>query len=259
MKNIIKSEFLRLKKDKLCRIIFFFFLVAGSVLSLETQLYVYMSDMSGGENVLMSIAMVSFAVQFFLYIYVSYICGTDFRDKTCNYQIMAGHTRAEVYFGKVIMFISAAVILSAVLSAVYIFTIILYSGGWGDTVKISDMLIRMVLFFFCIIRIICVLIFMTFIFKNQYAVVITGFISNFLFNIYADTNERNYYILGTLNIKELCKFDFWTSFGINGDLHFVYDIALSSELITGTIFSSVIVSGAALILGYAFFKYDDMH
>ena len=53
MKNIIKSEFLRLKKDKLCRIIFFFFLVAGSVLSLETQLYVYMSDMSGGENVLM--------------------------------------------------------------------------------------------------------------------------------------------------------------------------------------------------------------
>ena len=54
--------------------------------------------------------------------------------------------------------------------------------------------------------------------------VITGFISNFLFNIYADTNERNYYILGILNIKELCKFDFWTSFGINGDLHFVYDI-----------------------------------
>ena len=48
--------------------------------------------------------------------------------------------------------------------------------------KISDMLIRMVLFFFCIIRIICVLIFMTFIFKNQYAVVITGFLSNFLFN-----------------------------------------------------------------------------
>ena len=165
MKNIIKSEFLRLKKDKLCRIIFFFFLIAGSVLSLETQSYVYMSGMSGGENVLMSIAMVSFAVQFFLYIYVSYICGTDFRDKTCNYQIMAGHTRAEVYFGKVIMFISAAAILSAVLSAVYIFTIILSSGGWGDTVKISDMLIRMVLFFFCIIRIICVLIFMTFILR----------------------------------------------------------------------------------------------
>ena len=50
MKNIIKSEFLRLKKDKLCRIIFFFFLVAGSVLSLETQTQVY-----GGENVLWSI------------------------------------------------------------------------------------------------------------------------------------------------------------------------------------------------------------
>ena len=160
MKNKIKSEFMRIKKDKLCRIIFFFFLVAGSVLSLETQTQVY-----GGENVLWSISMVLLAVQFFLYIYVSYICGTDFRDKTCNYQIMAGHTRAEVYFGKAIMFISAAAILSAVLSAVYIFTIILSSGGWGDTVKISDMLIRMVLFFFCIIRIICVLIFMTFIFN----------------------------------------------------------------------------------------------
>ncbi|MDO5151540.1 MAG: hypothetical protein Q4D76_19485, partial [Oscillospiraceae bacterium] len=191
--------------------------------------------------------------------FVSYICGADFRDKTCNYPIMAGHTRAEVYFGKVIMFIAAAAVLSVVLSAVYIFSVILSSGGWGDTVKISDILIRLVLFFFCLIRIICVLIFMTFILKNQYAVVITGFLSNFLFNLYADTNEKNYFALGTLNIKELCKFDFWTSYGINGDRHFVYDIALSSELITGTILSSVIVSAAALILGYAFFKYDDMH
>ncbi|MDD6824889.1 MAG: ABC transporter permease [Oscillospiraceae bacterium] len=259
MKNIIKSEFLKLRKDRFCSILFLVFLIVGAWTVSSSMGISPDGKKYAGDNAVTALALVPFIIQFFLCAFVPHACGADFKDKTYNYEIMSGHTRAEVYFGKVIAVIITGTLISIVLFAACIGVSAIGTDGWGDSVQLSDILMKIFIMMFCFIRIICVYIFLTYIIKNMYAVVIIGFVFSILFSAYAEVTSRSKYILGIINLKAVNTFDAWCTFTVKGDKYSTFDLSISSELATGTIIYSLIAGCLVLLLGYAFFRHDDMN
>ena len=266
MKNIMKAQLLPLKKDRICRFIFIGILVVMCML-------VYMlADMAlsnsgrnsnylptGGEQAIIMMTMTTVLSQFFMYLFTAQACGVDFTDKTMNYEIMAGHTRREVYFGRVIPTIIIGTVGTMLLMVLPIVADVIIMGGWGDKVNFTDILLRHLLMIFPIARVICEFIFLTFIIKNPYIVMGISYVACILLGMNVPTTTDHCFVLGMTNINAIAVINEWQSFGLGGDLHYIYETGLSADFVIPTIIVSVIIGAIALLLGYTFFKNDDMH
>lgn len=65
MKNIIKAEFLKLRKDKFCRILFLVFLIAGAWTVSSSMGVLPDGKKYAGDNAVMALVLVPFIIQFF--------------------------------------------------------------------------------------------------------------------------------------------------------------------------------------------------
>ena len=86
-----------------------------------------------------------------------------------------------------------------------------------------------------------------------------SYILNILLGIVTPVGNTNNYVLGLTNMGMLAKVDMWTSFGLGGDIYYIYLTELPLDQIITTIVVSLAVGAAALFLGYMFFKNDDMN
>lgn len=260
MKNIMKAQLLQLKKDRICRFIFIGILV---VMFMLVYMIVDMAsgdiEITGGEHAVMLATMMTLLAQFFMYLFTAQACGVDFTDKTMNYEIMAGHTRCQVYFGRVIPTLVIGTLVTLLLIAVPIAADVIIMGGWGDKVSFTDMLLRYLLMAFPVARTICEFIFLTFIIKNPYIVMGISYVACIVLGMNVPTTTDHCFVLGMTNINAITVINEWQSFGLGGDLHYIYETGLSADFVIPTIIVSVIIGGIALLLGYTFFKNDDMH
>ena len=260
MKNIIKAQFFQLGKDKLCHLIFIGVLAITMITVLTlTDAALGEIKVTGGELVAVMMPMTLIFVQFFMFLFTAHACGADFMDKTCNYEIMSGHTRREVFFGRVIPTLVIGTVGTMFLIAVLAAAEVISRGGWGDKVSLADMLLRFFLMTFPVIRLICEFIFLTFLIKNPYIVMGVSFILCMILNIKIPATSEHCFVFGIGNIKAISAIDQWQSFGLGGDLHKIYMTALAADFVVSTILVSVFMAGAALLLAYTFFKNDDMH
>ena len=258
----MKAQLIKFRKDKISMLAFFgilavmfsFVFMIMEFAASDTS-FVY----SGGEETVFMLTAYQLMAQFFLYIFTAQACGADFVDKTCNYEIMSGHTRREVYFGRVIPTVILSTLGTMFLIAAPIAAEVIMLGGWGDKVSFTDMLCRFLLMAFPIARITCEFIFLTFIIKNPYVVMGISYVVCIALGMSVPVNEKTMFVLGMTNINALTVIDSWQSFGLCGDMHYIYETALSADIVIPTILTSVIISGIALFLGYVFFKNDDMH
>lgn len=261
MKNIIKAQLIQLRKDKLCRFIFFGILTV--MLLIVWMIFDSISangvNYTGGEEAVYGLTMFQLLAQFFLYLFTAQACGADFMDKTCNYEIMSGHTRREVFFGRVIPTVIIGTLGTMFLIAAPIAAEVILLGGWGDKVSFADMLLRFLLMAFPIARMGCEFIFLTFIIKNPYIVMGISYLMCILLGMNIDMTMDHCFVLGISNMSVLTVINHWSSFGLGGDMYYIYETALSAEIVVPTILVSVIIGGVALLLGYTFFKNDDMH
>ena len=261
MKNIMNAQLYKLRKDKISIFTFFAVLVLSIAL-----IFVFFNTIistggayTGGEEVVISLTMFTLFAQFFLYVFTANFCGADFTDKTCNYEIMAGHTRAQVFFGRAIPCVIIGTLCTMILMAAPLVAEVALLG-WGDKVKFSDILLRFLLLAFPIARISCEYIFLTYLIKNPYIVMGISYLLCILLGYNIPEGQANSPILGMSNINMLGNIDFWTSYGLNEEnMYMVYDTALSTGDIVSTIVTSLIFMAGSLFLGYSFFKNDDMH
>ena len=260
MKNIMKSQFLQLRKDKICYFLFFGIMIVSFIIAfLMTEPIPDDSRYTGGEEAIFGLSMFQLLAQFFLYIFTAQACGIDFMDKTCNYEILAGHTRREVFFGRAIPTIIISTIGTLLLIAAPISAEVFFLGGWGDKVSFTDVLARLLLMAFPITRVTCEFIFLTFIVKNPYVVMGASYLLFIILGMNIPVTPEHYFILGISNINAITQIDMWQSFNLSGKMFYIYETELSAELVIPTILVSVIVGGIALLLGYTFFKNDDMN
>ena len=262
MKNIMKAQLLKLRKDKIIRFVFIGILAVMLLMVwmiTDTLLQVPDIEYSGGEEAIIGLYMFQLLAQFFMYIITAQACGADFVDKTCNYEIMSGHTRRDVYFGRAIPTIILGTLGTLLIIAVPIAAEVIVLGGWGDKVSFTDMLCRFLLMAFPVARIICEFIMLTFLIKNPYIVMGISYVACIILGMNVSVGEKTMFILGMTNINAISVIDSWCSFGLGGDEYYIYETAMSADFVVPTILASVIIGAAALYLGYVFFKNDDMH
>ncbi|MBQ4165301.1 MAG: hypothetical protein IJD85_03165 [Oscillospiraceae bacterium] len=260
MKNIMKAQLIQLRKDKICRFIFI------GVLAVTLIIVLMMADMAsgdirftGGEQAIMLLTMTQLLAQLLMYLFTAQACGADFMDKTCNYEIMSGHTRRDVFFGRVIPTLIIGTLGTLFLIAAPVVAEVIILGGWGDKVSLTDMLLRFLLMAFPVARVICEFIFLTFIIKNPYIVMGISYMLCIILGMNIPVTRDHCFVLGMSNMNAITVIDRWNSFGLGGDLYYVYETGLSADFVLPTVIVSVVIGAAALLLGYTFFKNDDMH
>ncbi len=256
----MKAQLIQLRKDKICRFIFI------GVLAVTLIIVLMMADMAsgdirftGGEQAIMLLTMTQLLAQFFMYLFTAQACGADFMDKTCNYEIMSGHTRRDVFFGRVIPTLIIGTLGTMFLIAAPVVAEVIILGGWGDKVSLTDMLLRFLLMAFPVARVICEFIFLTFIIKNPYIVMGISYMLCIILGMNIPVTRDHCFVLGMSNMNAITVIDRWNSFGLGGDLYYVYETGLSADFVLPTVIVSVVIGAAALLLGYTFFKNDDMH
>ncbi|MGN0578327.1 MAG: hypothetical protein ACI4J4_06885 [Ruminiclostridium sp.] len=262
MKNLIKAQLFQLKKDRLVQLVF-----AGMLIIL--MLTVYMNQLfseieSSGSNTLNggsffanSLGGVIMVGLMFVIIAVPRICGWDFTDKTTNYELMSGHIRSEVFFSRIIVSLLAGVIGWIILfCAPIVVTSII--NGWGEKLPLSEAVLRGVLMLFPIIRLVCELSCLTFIFKNPYITMGIGYLLLML-QVSPVFPIKNSFLLGMSNLTILGNVEIWTTYGLDGELNYIFEAYLGAGDIAGTILASLAASLLSLFIGYIFFKNDDIN
>ena len=263
MRNVIKSQLYQFRKERITKLLFFGLIAIFTLIAFMSIIQAEISETAmieatGGGYFATNLRFFIFMPLVYVASVVAQICGHDFTDKTANYELMSGRQRYQSYFGRVIPAVIIATIgwLIIVVTPVIIITIV---KGWGDKISVWEVVLRYALMIFPTIRVACEFVFFTFLIKNPYIVMGLGYLYSMV-SMYAEMmSSDGFLFLGSTNIILLSMVDVWTTYGLEGKLNFIYDAALSSSDIIGTIVISLVVSAAALFLGYIFFKNDDMN
>lgn len=72
-------------------------------------------DMTGGMFAVSVLGTIPIALLIASLVLVSRICGCDMDDKTINYELLSGHSRGQIYFGRVIMSLVYTVVAGLVI------------------------------------------------------------------------------------------------------------------------------------------------
>lgn len=256
MKSLMKSQIFEILRWRMIYYIFtfcivfsfFYTFIGGDENSPEVLGY----RVAGSSSSFVFIGMI------FLGFLVGNICGNDFVDKTFNYEIMFGHTRAKIYFARIILSIVLGVIGTAIIVAVPILYISV-TKGFGDFVAVSVVVKRLLLYIFPVIRIICGLALVTFIVKTPYVNYVLGTVLFVIGDIivYA-IDAENYFTNALSTIGVIGEAFKWSTFSLNGKYCYIYDFSMKTSEVLGVIVPSLIFSGIYIWLGYNFFKRDDI-
>lgn len=268
MKHIIKAQLYQLRKSQIIYIVFLLLLfMECTIMFGESDFMVTMgrateSLIVTGDYIANNGAeMVSVAIIFAL-IFTAEVCGADFIDKTTNYELMSGHERKDVYFGRAVLSIIGGTIGTMLIIA---FPIIVgcIAGEWGDSIAFGDVLLRYLLSVFPVIRMVCEFVFLTYLVKNAYIVMAAGvFVGLYGPVIYAVALDGTASFLGLTSLAKLYDYEStaWSTFTLVGEKTItIYDGALSASEIVPVILASVIIGGIFLIIGYWYYKKDDLN
>lgn len=259
MNNIMKALNYQTRRDNFtvyvilaCVVSFFVFFFAPDTKELNGG----MTAVFYGDCMMMMLVIVPLGM-------TTRICGWDYADKTMNYEILSGHKRKDIYWGRFL------VSMSWVTAITYIFLVIplivmTIINGWGDNLDLKNLIIRYALLIFPLFRSVCEYTLLTFIIKNGYLSLIFGFIlADGVFGITMLLDEFNdikttVWITLT-NFTELVTFSNYTFGYVNGEDICVYESALEPSVIIGTIAVSLIAGFICLFGGYLYFKKSDVN
>ncbi len=257
MRNIIKSQLYQLKFNRIT-IMVFVALIAFGIVQAFVQMDINLRNgklLTGGDYAALNSSMQVVVAQMFIVVCAAQTCFGDFVDKTTNYELMSGHTRAQVYFGRVI----TTLVVTVPATLIIMLTpeiVVIAVNGWGTKLDIGGMLIRLALMVLPLTRYICEMMLIGFIMKNPYIVMGVGYV---YFALGMQFYESQSLFLASTNLIALSTVNVWTTFGLDSELNYVYDTGLDYTVILGTIAISLLVGGGCVLLGYIFFKKDDQN
>lgn len=265
MWNVIQAQMYQLKRDKMVWGIFLVALVLDGI-------FVFRSMLDGTEGLSGSLiiaengSMYCIGGMLVILVLVANVVGKDFTDKTLNYEILSGHSRQEVFFGR---FIVAAVagMISSFLVMVLFPVVLSLIFGWGTTVNLQEVMIRYVLIFITLFRIVCELTFITILTKNPYLTYLAGFVLGYI-QIFIDMIKmefpdwfanKNSVLLSIWHCLDLLDFRDSTTPLLDESGQILYQSALELPGILQSIGTSLIFGGIIMIISYVFFWHNDLN
>lgn len=203
-----------------------------------------------------------------IYIFISLgftarICGWDFIDKTLNYELLAGHTRREVFWSRALLSLVWVFAFSVALTFLPIGGVAVFTG-WGDNMSLAGALMRFGLSFLILLRMTCGYILLSFALKNCYIVLFVGYIAMMIpafavMMINEFTKIEITYQLSFPALLTVLDFSNYKLGYVDGEdiVQFITDV--EPEFIIGTVVMSLVLSAVYLLLGYTIFRKSDVH
>lgn len=259
MKSILKSQFYQMKlpyiwKKLLPILLVFNFLIIYVNVVLDEGFEGLSEFVVGGEygNLL------SFVV-IFIVIATAEICGNDFADRTINHELLSGHSRKDVFWGRAVAAIGVSLI-----SALFLMIIPLVAfaamGYWGDAITLTGMVLRVVLCMFPLMKVSCEMILLTCIVKNGLLASVIGFVVTVIVGVIGGMKALGCpYLISGSNLLKLFRFDGWSTYRMKDLKEFaVYESMVDSKDAVLTIIISILAGALFLWIGYKFFEKDDL-
>ena len=94
MWNLLKALNYQTKRDNVT----IYAVIIGLLMSAMMFIDVDIAETDGGQFAAVSGEVLPMALAYMMIILITRICGWDQTDKTINYEILSGHSRASVYF-----------------------------------------------------------------------------------------------------------------------------------------------------------------
>lgn len=262
MWNIIKSQNYQARGDNLVIygfLIALVFPVLGMLVDGDGSAF---EGLNGSMYLVSSSSMFPFVATILSFIIVTRICGWDSTDKTINYEIMAGHSRPEVYFGRVFSALiwNIGGIFAAIALPVFIISVIC---GFGDNVYLGDVAVHTGLFLLVAFRMSCEYALLTFLLSNCYAAMMLGYaITGFgmiAVLIYTEfTGAEPMAETALVNMGQFFNFGNYQLKNIGGEEIQVFNLSLEPSVISTTVLVSLFAGIICLLVGYAVFSKRDM-
>lgn len=260
MANIIRAIWYQLKKDSymiyssLLAVVIGVFLLADGGISTDNGGIFYI-DMKHLYAVMMAALPILWA---------SRICGGDYNNKTINYEMLAGHTRAESYFGRLLL---SVLLILGVLSILILIpqVVVTIWHGYGRQVSFYWEMVELLAAVLLCVRIICYVNFCSVLLRNSYAAMFISYIgigfSLFLVLIVreiCDIKVVTDNMIGVVRLFDLMGESNYAPQVINGQEINVYKLAMRGREVAGTLIVSAAVSVFYILAGYGIVKKRDM-
>lgn len=256
MRNLIKAQIYQIIRSRLIYIIF----ASTMVLQLIEVLGNAWSDTV--DQFIVNDSIIFYSLAAMAGVMVAVLCvGGDFLDKTFNYEILNGHTRLEIFTAKSIVAIIAGGV-TYLIDLLVPFFISVAVWGFGTKVAVGEVAIRFALSLFVEIRFICIFIGATYVIKLFYiplAISLFYFLTGYEFiALFKNTQS---YLLGITCMNRLSNYTSWMTYTIGNEIKYiyVYGVHIQGSEAAAIIMSSLGIALVAFILGYFFFKKDDLH
>lgn len=257
MKNLIKSQLFELKRNRVVYIIFAAILFMQIVEIISEGYDKNMSNyMAYNSMIFYSFAAIGGTLIALVGV------GGDFIDKTSNYEILNGHTRLEIFSGRVITSTIVGTLAYLLLMLVPFFMgVILF--GFGTDISARELAIRMFLSIFVEIRLICIFTTFTFICNPYYyiSMVVSGVYLMLAASLLTQESKFKSLLLGSTTFNRLGEFISWKTYSIGNGIEEIDVLGRVIGFGEGASISgiSIAISIVALVFGYYFFKKDDLH
>lgn len=258
MINIIKSQNYQLRHD--------LFTIIALIICVILPVILIASDASdaveGGMIFVYHSEVFALAWVFVSLVFCGRITGWDFNDKTINYELLSGHSRSDVFWGRFATCLIWICLISFLMLLVPL-SVQTMLNGWGYNVEFLDMMLRILLSIFPLIRIVAEFFLLSLLLRNCYVTYAVGyfaFAGCMVISLLVDEflGIDSTYMLGYATISNLFELSNYHSEMINGVDVNIYNAALEGKDIVSTIVSSVVVTGICIIVGRKIFKNRDM-
>lgn len=256
MKNLIKAQLYQLKRNKFILItlaVVMFMQIVQIIGEVFADKSSFCAFWTVNSTFMLSIAAASAVISAVLCV------GGDFHDKTSNYEILNGYTRFEIYASKNICGLAVGTI-------VYLIDIVLMCSagvlilGFGTELSVTEVVLRLFLSVFVTIRLICVFILFTFVVKIFWLSMAVASLYLLMAAEMVEMFDTKSYLLGVTVFARLSEFISWTTYTIGDKIEYilVYGRTIQAGESAAIILSSLGIGALALIIGFFFFKTEDI-
>ena len=221
----------------------------------------HISELSAGIYIYSFLSMVPMIFVVFSLVLVTKIIGWDMGDKTLNYDILSGHSRAEVYFSRIIVALAWGIGASVVCTALPI-VIVTLMNGWGAELLFNEFIVRYLLIVFTGARIVTMVILVTTIVSNYIA---SAFVSYFIIAVETIAvtlldvvDIKSDHLVAFYDIENLSYIENSKTIVIDGVevTRFIAEVPVNYMM--GNIVSNIVAISLMLFIGFVIFKKRDL-
>lgn len=261
MQNIIKALNYQVKRD----IVTYIAIIVGAltaIIPIVDSDVGSLAELNGGLYSKTYLGIMFIMSYILACVIVACITGKDMGDKTINYEVMSGHSRAEVYFSRVVVSLvwDIAIVIVLSLLPMIIFTAI---NGWGNNITFIQLVPHYLINIGAALRMNCFVLMITSIMRHPVA---GGFIAYGTINvslvpimILQDLLDIEFpHFLAMSDVFYLSELSNMRVIVEGGEKIAKYDMHIENSYAIWSIVIAVVVSAVYLLLGYLAFKKRDM-